>query len=196
MSALFTSKFSCCTGPLSRVTADLHGAGAKYKHFLSHGNQQFEKKHPPSLCGHFNIAPRCENFPKTVALWTPSQGSGSSINRGRRGFLGKLALGAAAGSSTATLGHSLHTGAVSAMALKINLDSAEGDWKKIKGEAVHQNLKECLVGWLKVMVKVKYTCGITWPKHLFSLTFQIHLQLPANQIYTIYMKAFFSSVKL
>lgn len=36
------------------------------------------------------------------------------------------------------------------------------------------------------MVKVEYTCGIIWPKHPLSLTFQKHLQLPANQIYTIY----------
>lgn len=149
MSALFRSKFSLCTGPLSCVTANFQGSGAKFKHFLSHGGQQFVKKHPPSLCGHSNIARRGENFTKTVALWTPSHGSGSSVYRGRRGFLGKLALGAATGLSIATLVQSLHTGAVSAMALKINLNTAEGDWKKIKGEAVKQNLKECLVGWLK-----------------------------------------------
>lgn len=161
MSALFRSKFSLCTGPRSCVTANFQGSGAKFKHFLSHGGQQFVKKHPPSLCGHSNIARRGENFTKTGALWTSSHGSGSSVYRGRRGFLGKLALGAATGLSIATLVQSLHTGAVSAMALKINLNSAEGDWKKIKGEAVKQNLKECLVGWLKVMVKVEYTHGIT-----------------------------------
>lgn len=141
MSALFTYKFPLCTGPLSRVTANFNGAGAKLKHILSPGSQQFIKKHPTSLCGHFNIALRGENFSKTAALWTPSQGSRSSVYRGRRGFLGKLALGAAAGLSIATLVQCLHTGAVTAMALKINLNSAEGDWKKIKGEAVKQNIK-------------------------------------------------------
>lgn len=200
MSALFTYKFPLCTGPLSRVTANFQGAGAKFKHFLSPGNQQFVKKHPTSLCSHFNIAPRGENFSKTAALWTPSQGSGSSVYRGRRGFLGKFALGAAAGLSIATLVQSLHTGAVTAMALKINLNSAEGDWKKIKGEAVKQNLKECSVQCFNTchavcMVKVEYTCGIIWPKHLLSLTFQIHLQLPANRIYTTYcIKALFNSL--
>lgn len=163
MSALFTYKFPLCTGPLSRVTANFQGAGAKFKHILSPGSRQCVKKHP--FCGHFNIAPRGENFSNTAAIWTPSQGRGSSVYRGRRGFLGKLALGAAAGLSVATLVQSLHTGAVTAMALKINLNFAEGDWKKIKGEAVKQNLKRTLVQCFNAchavcVVKVECTCGI------------------------------------
>lgn len=161
--AILTHKFSLCTGPVSRVTANFQGAGAKFKHILSPGSQQFVKKHPTSLCGHFNIAPRGENFSKTAALWTSSQGSGSSVYRGRRGFLGKLALGAAAGLSIATLVQSLHTGAVTAMALKINLNTAEGDWNMIKGEAVKQNLKRMFnisACHAVCMVKLEYTCGI------------------------------------
>lgn len=134
MSALFTSKFPLCTGPLSRVPGHFQGAGAKLKHILSPGTQQFVKKHPTPLCDHFNIAPRGENLSKTAALWTRSQGSGSSVGRSRGGFAGKLALGAAAGLSFATLVQSLHTGAITAMALKIDLSSTKGDWKMIKGE--------------------------------------------------------------
>ncbi|XP_029703518.1 ADP-ribose glycohydrolase MACROD1 isoform X2 [Takifugu rubripes] len=63
---------------------------------------------------------------------TSSQKSGSSICRGGRGILGKIALGLAAGVSTATLVQSLHTGTFSAMAIKVNLNSAEGNWKEIK----------------------------------------------------------------
>lgn len=49
-----------------------------------------------------------------------------------RGWLGKFALGTAFGVSTAVLVQSLHTGAFTAMALKINLDSDKEDWKKTK----------------------------------------------------------------
>lgn len=141
MSALFTCKLPLCAGPRSRVSVNFQGAGAKFKHLLSPGSQQFVKKRSAFLRGHFYIAPRGENISKTAALWTPSQGSDPSVFRSRRGFLGKLALGAAAGLSFATLLQSLHTGAITAMALKIDLSSAEGDWKKIKGEASNQNFK-------------------------------------------------------
>lgn len=55
--------------------------------------------------------------------------------RGRRlwpGLLGTAAFGAALGLSSAALTQSLFTGTVTAMALKVNLNSAEGDWTKIK----------------------------------------------------------------
>uniref|UniRef100_A0A3B5K8V6 Mono-ADP ribosylhydrolase 1 n=1 Tax=Takifugu rubripes TaxID=31033 RepID=A0A3B5K8V6_TAKRU len=107
MAALFAYKSPLCTGPLPRITANFQGAGAKFKHILSPGSQHFVK----------------------------NQKSGSSICRGGRGILGKIALGLAAGVSTATLVQSLHTGTFSAMAIKVNLNSAEGNWKEIKGEA-------------------------------------------------------------
>lgn len=50
-----------------------------------------------------------------------------------RGWLGKFALGTAFGVSTAVLVQSLHTGAFTGMALKINLDSDKEDWKETKG---------------------------------------------------------------
>lgn len=124
---------------MSRFTANFQVPGAKFKHIFSPGSQQFVKKRPTSLYGHFNVAPRGENFSKTAAVLTLSQGSGSCLPRGRGRFVGELALGAAAGLSIATLGQSLHTGAVTATTRNINLNSAEGDWKKIKGEAVKQN---------------------------------------------------------
>ncbi|XP_011608819.1 ADP-ribose glycohydrolase MACROD1 isoform X6 [Takifugu rubripes] len=132
MAALFAYKSPLCTGPLPRITANFQGAGAKFKHILSPGSQHFVKKPPTSLRGHFNIAPRGETFSKSAAVCTSSQKSGSSICRGGRGILGKIALGLAAGVSTATLVQSLHTGTFSAMAIKVNLNSAEGNWKEIK----------------------------------------------------------------
>lgn len=137
MSALLRYKPPFCAGPLPRVTAHFQGAGAKLKHILSPGSQGLAKKPAASLCGHFNVAPRGGNFSKTSARWTSSQGSGSSTHRGRRGFVGKVALAAAA----ATLVHSLHTGTFTAMALKVNLNSSDGDWKEIKGEAVKKSSK-------------------------------------------------------
>lgn len=136
MSALFAYKSPLCTGPLPRITANFQGAGAKFKHILSPGSQHFVKKPPTSLRGHFNIAPLGETFSKSAAVCTSSQKGGSSICRGGRGILGKIALGLAAGVSTAALVQSLHTGTFTAMAIKVNLNSAEGDWKEIKGEAV------------------------------------------------------------
>lgn len=179
ISALFTYKFPLCTGPLSRVTANFQGAGAKFKHILSPGSRQFVKKHPTSLCGHYNIAPRGESFPNTAAIWTPSQGRGSSVYRGRRGFLGKLALGAAAGLSVATLVQSLHTGAVTAMALKINLNFAEGDWKKIKGEKLKGSLVQCFNACHALcVVKVECTCGIIWPNSCYPWPSKYIYNLP------------------
>lgn len=134
MSALFAYKSPLC--PLPRITANFQGAGAKFKHILSPGSQHFVKKPPTSLCGHFDIAPRGATFSKSAVVCTSSQKSGSSTCRGGRGILGKIALGLAAGVSTATLVQSLHTGTFTAMAITVNLNSAEGDWKEIKGEAV------------------------------------------------------------
>lgn len=136
MSALFAYKSPLCTGPLPRITANFQGAGAKFKHILSPGSQHVVKKPPTSLRGHLNVGPRGETFSTSAALCSCSRTSGPRTRRGGRGILGLAALGLAAGVSTATLVQSLHTGTFAAMALKVNLNSAEGDWKKIKGEAV------------------------------------------------------------
>lgn len=138
ISALFSyCRVPLCTGPLSRVRANFQGAGVKFKHILTPGSPQLVRKPATSsLRGHINVALRAEKFSTTAALWRSSQGNGSSIYRGRRGSLGRVALGVTLGVSTVALVQSLHTGTLTAMALKVNLNSAEGDWKEIKGEAV------------------------------------------------------------
>lgn len=63
-----------------------------------------------------------------AAQWNRS----TSSTRTRTGWLGRVALGAALGLSAAAVVRSVHTGAIAAMANKVDLDSAEGDWKEIK----------------------------------------------------------------
>lgn len=125
-------------GPLSRVRADLRGAGVRFKHTSSPGGPQPGVRPATSAPrGHIN-ALRADKFSTTTsttaAVCKASRGNGASSPRGRRGWLGTVALGAALGVSTAALLQYLHTGTLTAMALKVNLNSAEGDWKKTKGE--------------------------------------------------------------
>lgn len=129
------------TVPLPRVRADIQRAGIKFKHILTSGSSQLGGKPATSpVRGHITAAPRGDKFSTTTAtaaLWS-RQGSGpSSSPRGRAGWLGRVALGAALGVSAAALVKSLHTGTLAAaMALKVNLNSTEGDWKETKGETV------------------------------------------------------------
>ncbi|KAM9375435.1 ADP-ribose glycohydrolase MACROD1 isoform 3-T3 [Pholidichthys leucotaenia] len=132
-------------GPLSSIRADFQTAGVKFKHFLSPGSPQLGAKPATSpLRGHINAALRADKFSTTAAFRKPSQGSYSSSSSPRlhRGWLGKLTLGAALGLSSAALVQSLHTGAVTAMALTVNLDSVEGDWKKTKDFLLSLSVKD------------------------------------------------------
>ncbi|XP_054453465.1 ADP-ribose glycohydrolase MACROD1 isoform X2 [Anoplopoma fimbria] len=128
-------------GPLSRVCADFQGPGVRFKHMFSHlgGNQATSP-----VRGHIKAALRAEKFSTTTAtaIWKSSQVKGSSSPRGTRGWLGKVALGAALGVSTVALVQSLHTGTVTAMAGKVNLNSAEGDWKKTKDNLLSLSVKD------------------------------------------------------
>lgn len=147
MSALFSYiRAPLCTGPLSRTRANFQGAGVKFKHILTCGSPQLGAKPATSAVrGHINGALRAEKFSTsttTAALWKSSQVNGCSSPRGRRGWLGKVALGAALGVSTAALVQSLHTGTLTAMALKVNLDSADGDWKKTKEFLLSLSVKD------------------------------------------------------
>ncbi|XP_031158888.1 ADP-ribose glycohydrolase MACROD1 isoform X3 [Sander lucioperca] len=135
ISALFSYiRAPLCTGPLSRVRADFQGAGVKFKHILTPGSLRLGGKPEKSpVRGHINAALRAEKFSTTTAaLLKSNQGNASSSPRGMRGWLGKVALGAALGVSTVALVHSLHTGTVTAMDRKVKLNSAEGDWKETK----------------------------------------------------------------
>lgn len=127
------------TSPLSRVRANFQGASVKFKHILTPGSPQLVRQpasSPPR--GHINVGLRAERFSTTAraALWRSSRGNGSSIIRERGVSLGKVALGITLGVSTVALIQSLHTGTLAAMALKVNLNSGEGDWKKTKGETI------------------------------------------------------------
>ncbi|XP_035506316.2 ADP-ribose glycohydrolase MACROD1 isoform X1 [Scophthalmus maximus] len=139
----------CSTGPLSRAHADFQGAGVKFQHTVAPGSPRpggQPATGPPR--GHVNAAPRrAETFSTTTtttttaaaaaaaaaALGRSSPGNGPSSPRGRRGWLGKLALGAAVGVSAVALVLALRTrGTLAAMPRKVNLNSAEGNWKEIK----------------------------------------------------------------
>ncbi|XP_022058964.2 ADP-ribose glycohydrolase MACROD1 isoform X1 [Acanthochromis polyacanthus] len=128
------------TGPLSR-------AGVKFKHILTPGSpQQGGQPATGLLHGHINVAPRAARLSTTTvtaAVWKSSQVNGSSSPRARRGWLGKLALGAVLGVSAATLVQCVHTGSFTAMALKkVNLDSPQGDWKETKDFLLSLSVKD------------------------------------------------------
>ncbi|KAM4554826.1 ADP-ribose glycohydrolase MACROD1 isoform 1-T1 [Odontesthes bonariensis] len=136
----------CTTGPLSHVSADFQRVGVKFKHFVTLVSPQLGGKPATSpVRGHINAALRADRFSTTApkaALWKSSRAKGFSLAWGRAGCLGRFALGAALGGTTAALVQGLHTGATTAMALKINLDSAEGDWKETKDFLLSLSVKE------------------------------------------------------
>ncbi|XP_069550570.1 ADP-ribose glycohydrolase MACROD1 isoform X3 [Brachyistius frenatus] len=137
--------FPCATGPLSRFCADFQRAGVKFKHILTPGSPKPGREPATSpLRSHINAVPRADEFSTTTAaaLWKSSRGNGSSSPRGRRGWVGTLALGAALGVSIAAVVQSLHTGTSSAMALKVNLNSAEGDWRETKDFLLSLSVKD------------------------------------------------------
>ncbi|XP_028271457.1 ADP-ribose glycohydrolase MACROD1 isoform X2 [Parambassis ranga] len=133
----------CTIGPLSRAR-HFQRAGVKFKHILSPGSPQLGGKPATShLRGHISSAPRAKKFPTTTtALGAFSQGNALSVQRGRRVWLGRFTLGAVLGVSTGALVQSVHTGAITAMASKVNLDSADGNWKETKDFLLSLSVKE------------------------------------------------------
>uniref|UniRef100_A0A3B3W327 Mono-ADP ribosylhydrolase 1 n=1 Tax=Poecilia latipinna TaxID=48699 RepID=A0A3B3W327_9TELE len=128
---------------LSRIRADFQTAGVKFRHLLPPGSPQLRGTGVTSpVRSHINTAVRGDRFSTTAALRKSSQANGSSSPRGRRGWLGKFALGAAFGVGTGVLVHALHTGVLTAMPLKINLDSAERDWKEAKDFLLSLSVKD------------------------------------------------------
>ncbi|XP_056238490.1 ADP-ribose glycohydrolase MACROD1 isoform X1 [Seriola aureovittata] len=145
MSALFSyvRALPRTTGPLSRVCADFQRASVKFKHIVVPGSPRpIEKPATSLLRGHINATRRGEKFSTTIALREYSQVNGSSSSRERRGWLGKIALGAALGVSTVALVQSLHTGTLAAMARKVDLNSAKGDWKETKDFLLSLSVKD------------------------------------------------------
>ncbi|XP_017263860.1 ADP-ribose glycohydrolase MACROD1 isoform X2 [Kryptolebias marmoratus] len=138
------------TGSLSSVRGDFQKAGVKFKHSLTPGSPQQQQQlggTPVSpVRGCINAATRASRLSASTttaaALRGFSRANASSLPRGRTGWLGRFALGAALGVSTAALVQSLHTGIIAAMALKMNLDSAEGDWKETKDFLLSLSVKD------------------------------------------------------
>lgn len=123
---------------VSRVHVDFQKVGVQFKHTLTTGSS------PVTIPArsHVNAAlPAKKPPPVRTELWKPGQACTSPSSRWKSSLLGKFALGAALGASTVTLVRSLHTGTITAMPLKVNLDSADGDWKKTKGESVLLSFK-------------------------------------------------------
>lgn len=119
------------------MRSNIQRAGVKFKHILTPGRPQLGGK-PETSPVHIQAAPRAK-FSTTEVLWKSSQWNGSSSPQGKRGKLGKITVGVALGLSTVVLAQSLHTGTLAAMALKVNLNSSEGDWKITKGETIQQS---------------------------------------------------------
>ncbi|XP_047441467.1 ADP-ribose glycohydrolase MACROD1 isoform X2 [Mugil cephalus] len=134
----------CTTGRLSRVrAADFQTAGVKFKHILTPQSRQLGPKPATSpVRGHINAALRADKFSTTTTLWKSGHGSASFLPQGGRGWLGKFALGATLGVTAAALVQSLHTGTFTAMALKVNLNSADGDWKEAKDFLLSLSVKD------------------------------------------------------
>lgn len=134
----------CSTGgPLTRVRADVQSAGVKFKHILTPGSPQLGRGSATSAPrSHIYPVRRTDKLSTTTTLGRASRGSNSSIPQVKRGWLGTFAVGTALGVSTAVLVQSLHTGAFTAMALKVNLDSAVGDWKETKDFLLSLSVKD------------------------------------------------------
>uniref|UniRef100_A0A3B5KVJ7 Mono-ADP ribosylhydrolase 1 n=1 Tax=Xiphophorus couchianus TaxID=32473 RepID=A0A3B5KVJ7_9TELE len=131
-------------GALSLIRADFQTSGVKFRHLLPPGSPQLRGTGVTSpVRSHINAAVRGDRFSTTAAaLRKSSQANGSSSPRGRRGWLGKFALGAALGVGTGALVQALHTGVLTAMPLKMNLDSAESDWKEAKDFLLSLSVKD------------------------------------------------------
>lgn len=130
------------TAVLPRGRADFQSVGVKFKHFLSAGRLQVPKRplhasfgvgrnFPTGLLpGHINSANRVSNFSTArVTFWRSGPGDRSSP-RGKIGSLGRIVVGALGVTTAAVV--SFQAGSRVGMAKKINLDSAEGDWKETK----------------------------------------------------------------
>ncbi|XP_037315927.2 ADP-ribose glycohydrolase MACROD1 isoform X2 [Pungitius pungitius] len=112
-------------GPLPRVRADLC---ARFKHVSTPGRLGLGAQPAAGpVRGNVEPALRAERS-------RPGGGCPPAVSRGTRGWPGRVAFGAAAvlGASAVAVVRSLHAGKVTATARKVDLNSADGDWKEIK----------------------------------------------------------------
>ncbi|KAK7922430.1 hypothetical protein WMY93_009332 [Mugilogobius chulae] len=131
MALKISSLVSRCTCPRARAAS----CSVKFMHMFTSG---------ASCQLQTNLSARFIRFPlyRESALkfsTTPAFGKSwlhkgllSARGKKRGHWLGTAVLGTALGISSAALIQSLHTGNFAAMPLKVNLNSAEGDWKETK----------------------------------------------------------------
>lgn len=124
------------TSLISYAKALPHVTGVKFMHSLT---SAVLGRKPSTGFIRCHINPELPAAPKfsttAAAVWKSSQGRAPAWSRGRsrRQWLGTVALGAALGVTSAALVQSLYTGTSAAMAQKVNLNSAGGDWSEAKG---------------------------------------------------------------
>lgn len=121
--------------PTLRILAASLRTGVKFMHMSTSAAPCQLGRTPAAgfIPCHFKAHPAQKFSTTSSALWKSSLKGGSpSSPRVKRLLLGTVAFGAALGASSTAVAQSLFTGTVSAMALKVNLNSAEGDWSKIK----------------------------------------------------------------
>ncbi|XP_076015711.1 ADP-ribose glycohydrolase MACROD1 [Genypterus blacodes] len=141
ISALFPrSRVLHLTGPFSRFQSP----GVRFTHTLIPGSPPVPRKLATSPLGYINATHRAGKFStSSAAFWKSSQGrKDSSSARGRRGWLGGVILGAALGVSTAAVVQTLQTGTLTTMALNVDLNSGQGDWKKTKDVLLSLSVEE------------------------------------------------------
>ncbi|KAG7517177.1 hypothetical protein JOB18_000984 [Solea senegalensis] len=129
-------------GPLCRVRADFQRASVRFNLTVATGRSHLGGQPATGpLRGHIKTFSTTQAT--TEAFQKSSQGNGASSPRWRRGWLlGKVTVGAVIGVSSAALVQSLHTGTVAAMARKVNLTSADGNWKDTKEFLLSLSVKD------------------------------------------------------
>lgn len=135
MAQQISNLFPHCKILLSRVRANFQGAGVRFRHVLPPGSPVCARK--PAVGLTRSPVTKFSTSARSETLWRSAPGRACSASRGKTsGFLGRVVLGVAAGVSSVAVVQALHTGSLCAMARTVNLESAEGNWKETKGEAV------------------------------------------------------------
>ncbi|KAM9795659.1 LOW QUALITY PROTEIN: ADP-ribose glycohydrolase MACROD1 [Neosynchiropus ocellatus] len=121
------------TSPHTRMLTRVQPVGVRFAHSLTRTFLQVGGKPGASPArGHIPAAPRATFSSTPARKGSRGRETGSLSPPGGRAWSGRAAVGAALGVGTLVVGSSLHTGSLAAMALKVDLTSAEGDWKETK----------------------------------------------------------------
>lgn len=160
MALQISSLFPHCKIPLSRVRANFQGVVVRFKHVPPPGSPLRARK--PAVGLTRSPVTKFSTSARPEALWRSALASACSDSRGKTpGLLGRVVLGVAAGVSSVAVVQALHTGSLCAMARRVNLESAEGNWKETKGEAVQPRHGVTLSYELNLLSSNKETCAET-----------------------------------